>query len=301
MSSNSKVKLGVAINEKGFYASQAYSMAQIATIEVAYTADGLTGQIPPPKIIGLSGVFQTAPKNATGSLHCSAGWQSPGVHHGDWTETPCSSQNSKNPSYVCSADPVLYNGHNFGMGTVIQSMRDGSDNELVWNQGVSGAGINVDPSKYSATFNRSAESGPWDKSLSANNNLIQLDVKNAAGARETKALKSDGLTTRTFAGRVNTAYLLGFTASNQIEKKDALGNVVKDKNGQPVWIPQATDITQVLAWAGTRTMTSVVIVETDASNGIMTATPTTITVPTSGLCSQTASVVFIRAIGDTIN
>jgi hypothetical protein len=186
------------------------------------------------------------------------------------------------------------------MGTVVQSMRDGSDNELVWNQGVSGAGINVDPSKYSATFKRSAESGPWDKSLSANNNLIQLDVKNAAGARETKALKSDGLTTRTFAGRVNTAYLLGFTASNQIEKKDALGNVVKDKNGQPVWIPQATDITQVLAWAGTRTMTSVVIVETDASNGIMTATPTTITVPTSGLCSQTASVVFIRAIGDIV-
>jgi hypothetical protein len=300
MSSNSKVKLGVAINEKGFYASQAYSMAQIATIEVAYTADGLTGQIPPPKIIGLSGVFQTAPKNATGSLHCSAGWQSPGVHHGDWTETPCSSQNSKNPSYVCSADPVLYNGRNFGMGTVVQSMRDGKDNELVWNQGISGAGITVDPSKFKTTFKRSADSGPWDKNAPADYNLIQLDVKNGAGAREANALKSDGLNTRTFNGRVNTAYLMGFTAANMREQKDALGNFVM-KDGQRVWVPQSTDISQVLAWSGTRQMQSVVITEIDAANGTMTATPTTITVPTSGLCSQTASVEFIRAIGDTIN
>jgi hypothetical protein len=298
VNSNSRVKLGVAINEKGFYASQAYSLAQTATVEVAYTPNEVTGEIPPPKIIALSPVFQTAPKNATGSLHCSAGWQSPGVHHGDWTETPCSSQNSNNPSYLCSADPVLYNGRNFGMGTVVQSMRDGKDNELVWNQGVSGAGITVD--SFKTTFKRSAQSAPWSKDLAANNNLIQLDVKNAAGAREAKALKPDGLTTRTFDGRVNTAYVMGFTATILTKQKNSLGNYVIDKNGQPVWVPQPTEISQVLGWTGTRTMTSVVIVETDASNGVMTATPTTITVPTSGLCSQTASLEFIRAIGDTV-
>jgi hypothetical protein len=288
--SNSQVSLGLAINEQGFYVAKAYSMAQTATVEVAYTPDGLTGQIPAPKIIGLSGVYQTAPKNATGSLDC-VGWSSPGRIIGDWTETACSSQNSANPSYVCTADNMRYNGFDFGANAVVESMRDGSDNKLEFSQGISGSGITVHE-KFT-TFKRSADSGPWDASMSAKANLIQLDVLNAAGKREAKALQTSGLSTRSFDGQVNTAYLMGFTASDMIEKKDALGRTV--------WAPQTTDITQVLKWTGERTMQSVIITGHDTASGVMTTTATTVTVPTTGLCNQTASMYFIRAIGDSID
>lgn len=303
MNSNSEVELGVAISEKGFYTSKAYSLAQIATIEVAYTPDGITGQIPAPKIVGLSGVFQTAPKNATGSLHCLYGWESEGVDHGDWTETPCSSQNSTNPSYVCSSDAVLYNGYNFGKTPEVQSMRDGSDNKLEFNQSIKGDSINVE--KEWTTFNRSADSSPWSSTLKENNNLVQLDVLTRNGTRLTKQFADHqglnrGLQSAKYDGILNTAFLLGFQASDKTPLIGKNGIEVKDSKGEPVWIDQPTKITQVVDWAGTRTMQSAIITSIDTRNGVMKATPITVTVPTTGTCSQTASITFIRAIGDTV-
>lgn len=295
VSSNSRVSMGLSIVEKGFYTAQAYSMAQTATIEVAYTPDGLTGQIPAPKIIGLSGLYQTAPKNATGSLDC-IGWSSPGRVIGDWTESACSSQNSTTPSYICSADPVLINGRDFGTN-VVQAMKDGKDNTMQFRQSISGSNISVDD--YSSKFERSKESAPWDANAPASYNLVEVDVQMPNKTWERNELQANGLTTKTYAGKYDMANLRGFQAGGHQKLLDKNGNVVI-KNGEPVWVPENTSISQILRWTGTRTMESAVITGHDTANGVMTTSPTTVTIPTTGTCEQTASIEFLRAIGDSV-
>lgn len=287
VNSHSRAGVGVSIDDYGYYRSNAYSRAVIAKVEISITPNEVTGVTPGPKIVALSAPFITAPKAATASLDCNRGFSTPGVLLTNYTEEDCSSQNSKNPSYRCVANPVLFNISNdpkkellksFNAQNSIQFMRDGVPRKTVFGQSITGSSIKVN--SYTTQFFRDKNSSPWDTRNGAvygwKGNIFQMRT-----SADGKSIFPEGAGTKSkvLKGKVNDTWTLANTASNP---------------GQP------TIVTQKVQWTGTRTIQSARITEVNGETGKISWVPTTVVVPTTGSCSQTASMEYVRAIGDVV-
>jgi hypothetical protein len=273
------VSLNQPITEYGFYNIYTWQRIQAVKVEVAYTANEVTGAMPGPRIVGRSPAYNTSPYLAqTASLDCQNGFRTPGVNRTDWTDTPC-----QGSSYICARQPIQFD---VGEGTSVsmvssasgsmQLMRDGKARKVVFNQTPQGSSISVNAGRYKTTFYRDGLSTPWDSSKMWDKNLFDLSTS-ATG----KSVLSQGNGTKspTYTGKINNTWMTAIQA----------GTV-----GQP------TKIRQELFWGGTRTIQSGTIASINANTGAVSWAPRMVTVPTSGICNQTASVDYIRAIGDSV-
>lgn len=276
------VYLNQPITEYGFYNIYTWQRMQAVQVEVAYTANEVTGVMPAPRIVSRSAAYNTLPYLAqTASLDCQNGFRTPGINRSDWTETPC--QNIANPSYICVRNPINFDVGDGATKTMLPSasgfmqlMRDGKSRAVVFNQRPQGASISVNAGRYQTTFFRSADSTPWNDGAMWNNNLYKLSLTE----KGTNALSQDnGKKSNTMPGRVNNTWMTAIQASD---------------NGK------STKITQRLNWAGTRTIQSGTITMINANTGAVSWAPRTVNVPTSGICDQTATVEYIRAVGDAV-
>lgn len=276
------VFLNQPITEYGYYDIYTWQRMQAVRVEIAYTPNEVTGVLPAPKIVSRSAAYNTSPFLAqTASLDCQNGFLTPGKSRTDWTETPCNK--IANPTYTCAPQPIQFDvadGTAVSMRATgngfIQLMRDGKARKAVFDQRPSGATVTVNAGRYKTTFHRAADSTPWKSSALFNKNLFDL----SATATGTSILSQEnGTKSPTYSGKKNDVW---FTA---IDASDA---------------SKPTKVTQQLNWAGTRTIRSGTIISINANTGAISWAPRTVTVPTSGVCNQTASVEYVRSIGDVV-
>ncbi len=210
------------------------------------------------------------------SMDCKNGARTPGVMQNDWTEAPCQGTGS-GKSHVCKADPIQYDtsdGTGTSMTSVgtkkIQFLRDGKARKMVFNQSIVGPTVTVN--SYKTKFLRSSDSTPWDSSKAYNKNLFSLTKD---GSTNNILNAGNGTSSPTYSGRANTVFAQGYYASEQ---------------------NAPTKITQQINWTGTRTIQSVKI-DGMSSNGQIMLSKITVKVPTSGVCTNTGTIDYVRAIG----
>lgn len=286
INSSASVDPRASLTEYGYYTATAVSQAQTALVEVAYTANDVTGVIPPPKIVSLSPVYNLTPVSTSGSLQCFRPFYTPGDINANFTETPCSNQNNPGASsYTCvQGQPKFDAGSGlpyetmtpFPSGNTIQRMRDGNPMHILFSQEPVGDSITVNKNGYSTSFTRDAASTPWDAGAGPQDNLFTL--------RNTKTGHSmfnnfSGTTSPASSGIVNDVWASAIQAGS---------------NGLP------TKVSQVLQWSGTRTINSVEITSIDVLTGKFTYTTTQVEVPTTGTCKQTVDINYVRAMGDVL-
>lgn len=274
INSSSRVSFGSGLPAYGFYEIGNNSWVQNVTVETALGVDPLLGYVPAPKIVGWAPSYNTGHRvTSTASLHCSTGFESPGVWRSDWTDAPCI-----NISYVCPVEKVKIDVSNPGEAPIaktitdrIQLMRDGKTRELRFGLGsVHGESITV--SSYKTRFVR--EGTPWDDSKLYNKNLFELST--SASAKGSMLSHGSGAETAWKAGKINSAFTRGYYASEA---------------------DSPTKITQQVRWTGSRLVRSGVVNNVDPVSGAVDYTATYISVPTTGLCSQTATLEYVRPIG----
>lgn len=271
------------VTEYGFYSVRAWQRAANARVEIAYTPNEVTGALPGPKIVSLSPAFVTSKRVlATASLDCRNGFRSPGLTGiSDWTDAPCGPGSGFGASYTCSPQPVLFDiadgtGRNMQSftGNSTQFLRDGKSREMTFRQSVSGSQITVQNQR--THFLRGAGSTPWDHSALHSKNLFELADRNNGPSILSKGL---GTATGTYSGNKQNVWARGYAA----------GEV-----GSP------TTITQRIDWNGLRTIRSANVTGVNPNTGQVNFTYVTRQVPTSGVCNQTATLDYIRAIGDAV-
>lgn len=272
VNSNSRVSFGSGLDEYGYYSIGNSSWIQNVTVEVALGVDPMLGYVPAPKIVGWAPAYTTGfRESSTASLHCSTGFESPGVWHADWTDKPCI-----NISYVCPTyDPQIdvSEGTSSSMKSFkgsLEMMRDGKTRELRFGLGnIHGSNLTVHTQK--TRFLRAGT--PWDNSKTSNNNLFELNTRDTKGSLLTY---NSGTATGWQNGKINSVFTRGYYASEY---------------------SAPTTVTQEVFWTGTVQVRSGTINSVDPVTGGIDYTPRYIAVPTSGLCSQTASLNYVRAIG----
>lgn len=279
VTSKSMARPTAKIVEYGKYTSTAVSTVQTATVEISISPDETTGVTPGPRIVGLTPPYQLAPKTATASSDCAVPFATPARNVIDFTEAPCAEGRTAHPTFQC-VQPLVRFDQSDGRGSQVgthpnnsmQFMRDGDPKFLRFNQSVTGTGIAV--SGYKTTFLRSGT--PWNSSRMYNNNDFELSLTEKGS---TILTQSGGSRTQTFDGRVNEVFHRAYSAG---------------VSGAP------TQLTQKIDWTGTRRVTTATITGIDGRTGLMTWVSSTANVPTSGACNQTATLEYIRAIGDAV-
>lgn len=274
VNSNTRVSFGSGLPAYGFYEIGTSSRLQNVSVEVALEPHPLTGVWEAPKIIGHAPAYSTGLRiGSTASLHCSVGFQSPGVWQTDWTDAPC-----VNVSYFCPVvDPLIevsdpnasrqswkrWNG-------TLQLMRDGKTRELVFGLGtINGPSVTVHD--HQTRFLRSGT--PWDGGKSYSKNLFELRTDNKGGSMLSGV---NGGNTPWLNGKINSTFVRGYYSSEY---------------------DRPTVLTQEVRWTGTRTVRSGVVNSIDPVSGAVDYRANFITVPTSGLCSQSTALDFVRPIG----
>lgn len=269
------------VTEYGYYIVQAWQRAANARVEIAYTPNEVTGAMPGPKIVSLSPAFTTTKRTlATASLDCKNQFRTPGLSGiTDWTEAPCSS--GPGSSFTCSPQPVLFDTAD-GSGRSLQSFsgnsaqftRDGKAREIVFNQTVSGSRIVVQTQK--TRFLRGSASTPWSTSSLYNNNLFELSDSKTG---ESILSQESGTKSGIYNGNKKNVWTRGYAASD---------------SGRP------TTLTQKVDWTGLRTITSANITSVNPNTNQVGFTYVTRQVPTSGVCNQSATLDYVRSIGDVV-
>lgn len=269
-SSKGSVSIALPVTEYGYYSVKTWQRAQNVTVETAITKDEVTGKKAKPKIIAVSPAFNTAPKQGmTGSLDCKAGWRSPGVKASKyWTDDNC--QGDISSSYVCQAPSVKVDGRAVKENDFIQLMRDGKPKSVVWNQVIKGNNVKVKSQR--SQIQRTGS--PWVKTSNSNRYVFDLSKSKNGSPMN---LGSAGKATSWSNGKLNTVWARGYTASNPGSK---------------------TKLSQRIEWKGTKKVRSVSITSINPNTGKISTTPKTVTVPTSGSCSQSVNIEYLRTIGD---
>ncbi len=274
VNSNSRVSFGSGLPDYGFYEIGNWSRVQPVSVEISLGPDPFTGVVPAPKIIGHGPVKDTAYRTtSTASLYCATGFESPGVWRDDWTDAPCI-----NVSYFCpyssSQIDVSDPGKKAAMNTFasgIQLMRDGKSRELRFGLGtINGSSITV--TSHKTRFLRSGT--PWDEGKTYSKNLFELTT--SASATMSLLSYDMGGATGWQSGKVNSVFARGYYASDP---------------------GSSTRVTQEVKWSGYRTIRSGVVNSVDPSSGAVDYVPNYIQVPTTGICSKTAALEYLRPIG----
>lgn len=267
------------VTEYGYYQATGTHYKVNMNIYTTTFTNPATGASTQEQEIVLGSPFWGAPRVLTTfSLHCKNGFNhSPGVWASNWTEQPCESTNTVNPSHKCNANPIQYDV-NDGTGKTwktfsgnkVQFLRDGKARQMNFDQYITGKNVSVN--SYRTRFVRTPTSTPWDSSKGYNKNLFELRKNLGEGSILTQGA---GTSSPWYNSKVNTLFASGYSAS---------------ESGSP------TKIQQEINWSGTRTITSYQITGITGSGGV-TYAPITVKVPTSGTCVQEANIDYIRAIG----
>ncbi|MGW9550665.1 hypothetical protein ACWG8W_06370 [Citricoccus zhacaiensis] len=278
LNSVGQASLNKKVTDFGYYSAKTSRRAVNATVEVAYTADGLTGKIADRKIIKLSRPYNTAPvESMNASLDCTNGWKTPGISSiTDWTSNPCIDKGiapvqcaAPNGVLVDVADEGSRSMRKFATGSTVEVSNSGRGRLVQFDQRVSGKGLTVNG--YSTRFTRTGT--PWNSSIrNVNKNYVEL-----AQSATSPGLFESATSTKKIAGNDKTVYVWGYQAS--------------DPGGK-------TTLGQKVDWTGTQKMQSVAFTGVDAS-GKITTTPITVTVPTSGSCSQSIGLNYTRSVGSS--
>ena len=277
ISSSGSVNASQGVSEYGYYKVLTYQKAQNAVAEIATTVNQWTGSYDKPKIVSLSPPYNTSPKVAmTASLDCRYGWKNPGVRYPEyWTDAGCMGDVAN--SYKCVVKPVQIDGADgtatkmrpLNTGDTLQVLRDGKNRKMTFNQTISSKNISV-----KTTHTRFLRTGtPWVAGRSPQLNTFELRLTPTGNS----VIQTNGKGTANYSGIKNTVYATGYDASNP--------------NGK-------TSITQEINFTGTRTIKSGRIVSINASKGTVSVDTFTTKVPTSGRCSQTVSLEYLRTIQD---
>lgn len=274
VNSKTSIKFGQGFDAYGFYNIGTFSRVQRVLVEYTLEPHPLTGAMAPPRIVSTAGAYNGALVVAgTASVHCTNGFKSPGTMYSDWSDTPCN-----NISYVCPyVNPqidVSDIGKSKSMKSFsgkIQLVRDGKNRETVFGLGnVRGTSISV--SSYQTKFTRSGT--PWDNSKSYTKNLFEMSTNSSSSGSILSV--SSGSSTNLMNGKINNIFTRGYYASEA---------------GSP------TKVTQEVTWKGTRSVRSGFINTVNPVTGSVSYGSRYITVPTSGKCSQSASLDYVRSIG----
>lgn len=286
VNSSSRVNPHAALTVYGYYTASAVSQAQTALVEVAYTPDDVTGAVPAPKIVSLSGVYNLTPVSTNGSLECS-NFYTPGHPNADFTETPCSDQNTKNggASYQCVQEQPLFDStvgpHEalipFPANNTIDGLNDGNPQHIQFSQKPTGEFITVN--SYDTYFTRDASSTPWKAGVGPQDNVFTLNTMKTGITGHNMFNNFDGTKSPFSSGQVDDVWATSISAGS---------------------IGSPTKISQVLQWSGTKTVNSVEITSIDVLTGEFTYTTKQVQVPTTGQCKQTISINYVRSIGDVV-
>lgn len=284
VNSSSRVDPHASLTVYGYYTATAVSQAQTAMVEVAYTPNDVTGIVPAPKIVSLSGVYNLTPVSTSGSLECS-GFYTPGNKNADFTETPCSGQNIPNgASYTCVQDQPLFDS-TVGAGSEnlipfpttnsIQGLKDGNPKHIVFSQKPTGASITVN--SYDTFYTRDASSTPWKSGAGPQDNVFTLNTAKTGINGHSIFTNFNGTRSPFISGQADDVWATSIEAGSS---------------------SAPTLLTQVQQWSGTKTMNSVEITSIDVLSGKFTYTTKQIQVPTTGECKQTVAINYVRTIGD---
>lgn len=275
LSSVGGVSVSVPVTEYGTYSTSTWKRAQTMTVKLPVTANQYTGTFDKMEVVNVSPAFNTAPrKGMTGSLDCKNGWKSPAIAQPKyWTDEGC--EGNYATSYRCDAPGVKVDVSNTGKARsmktmnsgILELLNDGKPRLIDFNQKISGANIKINST--SSRFTRSGS--PWDSSLSLNKNL--LEISNTAKGN---SIWKDSGSTAWVSGNRGDIYLSSIQASNP---------------------GSHTKLTHELKWTGTKKQSSVKIVEINADTGSVITQGTTVTVPTSGSCSQSVNLKYLRVVG----
>lgn len=271
------VMAGMTPERYGFYDTYTWKRAQQMTIKVPVTKNEYTGSYDKLKVEGVSPAYNTSPRlGMTLSLDCKNDYSIPGIMLAKfWSESAC--EGNKVTSYVCSAPNVMVNVADTGKSARMKSVKNGQTLELLndgkarlikFDQKITGNNIKIN--SYQHRYLRSGS--PWDSSMSLNKNLVELS-KTTTG----KSIWKNSGETAWATGKGGNIYLTSIQASNP---------------------GSSTKLTHEVKWTGTKTIESVRIDSINAETGKINLKPVTIKVPTSGSCSQTVNLKYIRTIGD---
>jgi hypothetical protein len=286
--SKTRISLNANITRYSIVEAFAVSSAAKVTFKVYTSADPRTGSKPATEFIGALGPYNLTPKTDSLSISCRNVSRPADYSLTDFTDNLCN-PSTFNPSYQCNASPVLFDSSPAGSATptmnsfpgnsiqYVKQQTANSGKQIVFNQNPSGAGITVN--SYKTQFTRSADSTPWKASLGNSNNLVELDAVSPTGSLS-KNILTDGTSSPWYSTKTNTTKFIAYDASD---------------NGKP------TRISQILEWIGTRSVTSATITGMNPLTGALETAATTINVPTSGMCTQTAAIDMVRTIGDKVN
>lgn len=274
--SSANVSASVDVKEYGFYRTYTRQKYQRVVVRYYLTADGATGAKPADRIVGWDGVRTSAwYEGMNASLDCKNGWKNPGVSQPQyWTDANCMNLAGNFPQ--CTTPNPTINISENGRGSskksaksTVQLDNDGVSRALTFNQRVTGSGVKVN--SYSTKFTRSGS--PWYNHLDKGKNLVELESsQNGATIMQTHN------SSKKFSGNRDTIWVSGYSASGP-------GASMK--------------VSQVLDWTGTRKMTSVRVTGFNPATGAIITKPISVNVPTSGACTQTASLQFLRSVGDS--
>lgn len=285
--SKSSIALNANITRYSIVEARAVSQAARVTFKVYTQAHPQTGVVPATEVVGIIGPYNLTPKTASLSVSCRSVSNPADYSLTDFTDNMCN-PSTWNPSYQCNANPVLFDTSGAGStsptmnsfpGNSVQFVKQQTANngkQITFSQNPGGAGITVN--SYKTRFDRSADSTPWDSSLSASKNLVELDAVNPGGSVSENILKN-GTSSGWLSSKINDTKFIAYGASD---------------NGSP------TKISQILEWTGTRVVNSATITGINPLTGAINTAATTTTVPTSGMCTQTATIDMVRTIGDTV-
>ncbi|MFC4369407.1 hypothetical protein [Citricoccus nitrophenolicus] len=269
------------VKDFGIYNIKVSNRSVNATVETAYTPDGLTGIIANPKIIHLSAPYNSAPKVVmTGSLDCVNWWQTPAnMSLTDFSMNPCKTGKGPAPA-ICEQSDVLLDAANAGdpkhmkrvkSGATVQVMKDGRNREAQFNQRVVGDGLTVN--SQTTYFTRGGS--PWNSGLAKtpgglNKNLVELR-QSAYGP----GVLANSTKTHSVSGNDSNIFVKLTEASNP---------------------GSSTTLGQTIEWSGVQVVESVAITGVNATGEVFT-TPRMISVPVHGTCHQSINIQSVRAVG----
>jgi hypothetical protein len=282
--SRSHVALGANIIRYSYVEGTAVSQAVTHTFKIYLEADPRTGAVPATEIVGTVGPYNLPAKRNSASITCK-GSSIPGDDkERDFTEASCSKEKTSSPSYVCNANPVLYDVASVGEKERMQSFPgDVFDPYSTWESGNPGRKImfNQNPSGEGITVNSFSTS--YEVTSTTPGQYFQLGLVGSNGKidKEDILVKQDA--------EVGTYSTGDATYQGKRDTVNIIVNGVSTDNG-------SLSITQILKWSGTKRVQTIHVTGLNPITGDITYTLGTADVPTSGVCRSTAQIGVIHAI-----
>jgi hypothetical protein len=282
--SRSHVALNVDIVRYSYVEGIAVSKAVTNTFKVFLEADPRTGAVPATQIVATVGPYNLPAKYKSVSITCK-GVSIPGdSSERNFDETNCSSEKTTNPSFVCNADPILFDVAGFGEKERLSSFPNNKfDPDNSWEAGNPGRKIIFNQNPSGANLTVTSLNTSYKIMSNQEKQYFNLSFYNKNGVVNDK-----DIITKTELG-VGTYYSPKGGYPGKQNMVNLVVNGVSDQDG-------TLSLTQVLSWAGKKTVQTLHINGQNPISGDPTYTLRNAQVATAGTCSSTAVRGVIHAV-----